>query len=686
MTHTLQKELPALVESNLDLYKLAANTVRTLAIDGVEKATCGHPGMPMGMADAAIVLWFRHLKHNPGDPQWPDRDRFVLSAGHGSMLLYSLLHLSGYDLPMSELQNFRQWNSSTPGHPEYGHAPGVETTTGPLGQGISNAVGMALAVKLLAEKFNRPDYDIVDHYTYVIASDGDLMEGVSHESCALAGHLGLGKLIVLYDDNNISIDGSTDLSFSEDVLKRFDAYGWHTQKIDGHDMVAVEDALDAAKAENTRPSIIACKTTIGFGSPNRAGTSKAHGEALGREEVRLTKEALGWAEDAHFYVPEEMAEFKHQSLENGEANQAKWKALFESYQANFPELAAEFRQMIKGDLPDGWDANLPEFSPGTSMATRKASGAVLNAIFSRIPQLIGGSADLTPSNNTLPKNEIAVNKADFSGRYIHYGVREHGMAAIMSGMALHGGVVPYAGTFLVFSDYMRPSIRLAALMGIQIIYVFTHDSIGLGEDGPTHQPIEHITALRAIPNLTVIRPGDAAETVEAWKSALLNKGGPTALVLTRQSLPVFDRETEQLAAASGASKGAYAIVKQQTPDVLLIATGSELQLVLAAEKQLREKGVSAQVVSMPSDRIFDCQDEDYRESVLPRKIKARVAIEAGATLGWHKYVGDYGEIIGIDKFGASAPFKEIYENYGLTAEAVVEAAIKSLRNVENGQD
>lgn len=675
-------ELDPLEGKTLEHYKLMANTIRTLSIDGVQKATCGHPGMPMGMADAATVLWFRHMRHHPENPDWVDRDRFVLSAGHGSMLIYSLLHLSGYDLPMSELKNFRQWDSKTPGHPEYGHTKGVETTTGPLGQGISNAVGFAMAEKWLAAKFNRDQLNIVDHHTYVIASDGDLMEGVSHESCSLAGHLNLGNLIVLYDDNNISIDGSTDLSFSEDVVKRFEAYGWHTQKIDGHDMNAVDAALNAAKAETGRPSIIACKTIIGLGSPNRAGTSKAHGEALGEEEIRLTKQQLGWPEDSHFYVPEEMGAFKDSTIAKGSNQVSNWESIFQKFAAAHPELAAEFKQMMSGELPAGWDGDMPDFEAGASMATRKASGAVLDAIVPKIPQLLGGSADLSPSNNTQAKGQAAISPGDFSGRYVHYGVREHGMAAIMSGMALHGGVVPYAGTFMVFSDYCRPSIRLAGLMGIQVIYVFTHDSIGLGEDGPTHQPVEHLTALRAIPNLTVIRPGDAPETVEAWKSALQNTSGPTALVLTRQSLPVYDRQQEGYASAAGAALGAYSLVNAENPDVILIGTGSEVQIAVEAGKLLKEKGVSASVVSMPSDRIFDAQSDDYKNSVLPANVKARVAVEAGSTLGWHKYVGENGEVIGLDRFGASAPFQEIYKNLGLTPQAVADAAVRSMEKAK----
>lgn len=676
---TPRKFANSIPKSELDFLKLTANTVRGLSMDGVQKANSGHPGLPMGMANAAVVLWQRHLKHNPKDPHWFNRDRFVLSAGHGSMLLYSLLHLNGYNLPLSELKSFRQWESHTPGHPEHGLTPGVETTTGPLGQGISNAIGMAIVERWLAERYNRKGFDIIDHHTFVIASDGDMMEGISHESCALAAHLKLGKLIVLYDNNKISIDGSTDLAFTEDVMERFSAYGWHTQSVDGLDMNEVEAAIEAAKAESSRPSIISCRTIIGYGSPHKAGTAEVHGSPLGADEVRLSKKQLGWPEDPDFYIPEEVGALKRSTPEQGELWQLEWEGLLENYQKAFPELFEEFSRVIKNELPKGWDSAMPEFSPDTSLATRAASGKVLDSISPRIPQLIGGSADLTPSNNTLPKNETSLTPEDFSGRYVRFGVREHGMAAIMSGMALHGGVIPYGGTFLIFSDYMRPSMRLAALMEQRVIYVFTHDSIGLGEDGPTHQPIEQLTALRAIPNLTVIRPADAAETIEAWKVALHRNNGPTALILTRQKLPVFDRKANGYAAASNTVKGGYAMLSREKPDVILIGTGSELQFVVEAGKMLEEKGIMAQVVSMPSCELFDAQPQSYRESVLPSSVRARVAIEAGATLGWHKYVGDYGEIVGLDHFGASAPYQEIYKGFGLTAEAVVEAALRSIK-------
>lgn len=657
-----------------DTLRLVADTIRILAADSVQKANAGHPGMPMGMADAAVVLWTEFLKHNPKDPSWEDRDRFVLSAGHGSMLLYSLLHLTGYDLPLAELKRFRQWDSKTPGHPEHGLTPGVESTTGPLGQGISNAVGMAIAERLLAARFNRPGFQIVDHHTYVVASDGDMMEGISHEACSLAGHLGLGKLIVLYDDNGITIDGPTSLAFSENVPDRFAAYGWHVDQIDGHDMDAVRDAIDRARAETSRPSLIACRTHIGYGSPNRQDTAKAHGEALGEDEVRLVKERFGWDPDAHFVIPDEALEFMRKSGGLGKELQADWDTLLTRYEKTHPELADTFRSMQKGNLPHGWDESLPAFSADKPLATRAASGAVLDAIAPKIPALIGGSADLTPSNNTLPKDPSAKSLArdDFSGRYIRFGVREHGMGAILSGLALHGGFRPYGGTFLVFSDYMRASIRLAALMELPVIYVFTHDSIGLGEDGPTHQPVEHLTALRAIPNLTVFRPADAAETAEGWRVALERTDGPTALVLTRQAVPVLDRT--KYAPATGAARGAYVLSDAHNPQVILIATGSEVQLALAAQQHLAEEGIRARLVSMPSQKIFDSQPEEYRESVLPSAIRARIAVEAGATLGWFRYVGLDGEVVGLDRFGASAPYQAIFDGLGLTAQAVTEAA------------
>jgi transketolase len=665
--------------------RLTANTIRGLAMDAVQKANSGHPGMPMGMADAAVVLWAGFLRHNPADPLWPDRDRFVLSAGHGSMLLYSLLYLSGYDLPMTELQNFRQWASRTPGHPEYGLTPGVETTTGPLGQGISNAVGMAIAERWLATRFNRPEFEIIDHYTYVIASDGDLMEGISHESCALAGHLGLGKLIVLYDDNGISIDGPTSLAFSENVVGRFQAYGWHTQRIDGHDPATVETAVASAREETARPSLIACKTHIGFGSPHRQDSPKAHGEPLGVDEVRLTKQQLGLPCDEQFHVPDEARAFMQQAAAIGATRQQVWKESYEGYRTSYPELAATFECSLNGALPRDWNCNLPVFPATKPIATRAASGAVLDAVAPNLPTLLGGSADLTPSNNTLPKHEQALRRDNFSGRYIHFGVREHGMGAILNGLALHGGIRPYGGTFLIFSDYMRPAIRLAALMELPVIFVFTHDSIGLGEDGPTHQPVEQLTALRAIPNLAVIRPADATETIEAWQVAL-SRRAPTALVLTRQAVPVLQRDstpadTAGTAAGGAVARGAYILRDVNRPQVILMASGSEVHLALAAQRILAAGKISARVVSMPSWELFDQQPEDYRDSVLPSTLRARVAVEAGATLAWRRYTGLDGAIVGLDRFGASAPYQTIYQQLGITAEAVAQAARRTLQNL-----
>jgi transketolase len=661
-----------MTDYNLELHRQAANTIRGLAMDAVQKAGEGHPGMPMGMADVAVVLWTQFLRHNPDDPQWPDRDRFVLSAGHGSMLIYSLLHLSGYDLPLEELKQFRQWGSKTPGHPENFVTVGVETTTGPLGQGITNAVGMALAERWLAARFNRPEHEIVHHHTYVIASDGDLMEGISQEASSLAAHLGLSKLIVLYDDNHITIDGDTELAFTEDRMARFAAYGWHTQQVDGHDPLAVKTAIEAAKAEGERPSIIACRTHIGYGSPNKQDTAGVHGSALGDEEVVLTKKALDWPTEPLFYISDEARDFLHM---DGRF-QSKWEKLWESYQSAHPDDAALFKKYLNSDFTIDWDEVLPQFEVGKSMATRASSGQVLNAIAPHIPNLLGGSADLTGSNKTDLKGEKALTKDDFSGRYIYFGVREHAMGGIMNGMALHGGIRPYGGTFLVFSDYMRGSVRLAALMGVPVIYVFTHDSIGLGTDGPTHQPIEHVMSLRAMLNMTVIRPADAAETAVAWRMAIENLSGPTSLILSRQGVPTLDRS--KLASADGAAKGAYILSDAKNPQVLLLATGSEVQIALAAQAKLAEQDVAARVISMPSWEIFAAQDAAYRESVLPKAITARVSIEAGVPLGWERYLGFDGIAIGLNRYGASAPYKAIYENLGLTPEAMVQAALSLL--------
>jgi transketolase len=648
---------------------LAANTIRGLAMDAVQKANSGHPGMPMGMADAAVVLWTTFLHYDPADPHWPDRDRFVLSAGHGSMLLYSLLHLAGFDLPLDELRAFRQWGSRTPGHPEHGLTPGVETTTGPLGQGLSNAVGMALAERCLAARFNRPGFEIVNHYTYVIASDGDMMEGISHEASSLAGHLGLGKLIVLWDDNRISIDGPTTLTFSEDVVARFQAYGWHTQRIDGHDAAAVERAVDEARRQTAQPSIIACRTHIGFGSPNRQDTAKAHGEPLGEEEVRLTKRALGLAEDETFVVPNAVYAFFRRAAASGATRRAAWERVRTDYAEAHGELAAEFARRLRGELPADWASHLPSFAAGAPMATRAASGAVLNAIVPVLPELLGGSADLTPSNNTLPKGGRDITREECGGQYIRYGVREHATAGAMNGLALHGGIRPYAGTFLVFSDYMRPAIRLAALMEQPVIYVFTHDSIGLGEDGPTHQPIEHLASLRAMPHLDVFRPADAHETAAGWRLALERRDGPTALVLTRQPLPVLDA-----AAGAGARRGGYVLWDSGAPRVILIGTGSEVHIALDAARTLAAEGLGVRVVSMPCLELFERQPEAYREAVLPASLTARVAVEAGAPFGWDRYVGPHGAVLALNRFGASAPYQTIYRELGLTPAAVAAAA------------
>jgi transketolase len=661
-----------------ELDQLCINTLRTLAMDGVQKANSGHPGMPMGAAAMAYVLWTRFLRHNPANPAWPDRDRFVLSAGHGSMLLYGLLHLTGYDLPLEELQSFRQWGSRTPGHPEYGLAPGVETTTGPLGQGFTNGVGMAIAEAYLAAHFNRPGHKIVDHYIYAIVSDGDLMEGVASEAASLAGHLRLGKLIYLYDDNRISIEGSTDLTFTEDRGQRFEAYGWHVQHVDGYDLEGIAAAIRAAQAD-PRPSLILARTHIGYGSPHKQDTAEAHGAPLGEEEVRLTKENLGWPTEPSFLIPDQALAHFHQALEKGRVWEAEWQARFDAYAAEYPDLADEWRMVMSGELPAGWDAGLPTFRPEDGpMATRVASGKVLNAIAPHLPTLIGGSADLAPSCNTYLKGYGDFSADNRSGRNFHFGVREHAMAGILSGMALHGGIIPYGGTFLVFSDYMRPSIRLAAMMEIPVIYVFTHDSIGLGEDGPTHQPIEQLAALRAIPHLTVIRPADASETVVAWRVALERCEGPVALLFTRQSLPVLDRAI--LAPADGLARGAYVLAEAAggQPDVILIATGSEVHPTLAARERLAEQGVRTRVVNMPSWELFERQPQFYRDAVLPPEVTARLAIEAGVPQGWHRYVGDGGDVIGIERFGASAPYKVLWEKYGFTAENIAARALEML--------
>jgi len=662
--------------SHYSRHELAANTIRTLSMDAVQKANSGHPGTPMGLADLGIVLWRDFLRHNPANPHWFNRDRFILSAGHASMLLYSLMHLTGYDLPLEEIRQFRQWGSHTPGHPENFKTEGVETTTGPLGQGIGNAVGLAIAERWLATHFNRPDFELIDHYTYCIASDGDLMEGVSHEVASIAGHLGLGKLIVFYDDNKITIDGSTDLAWSDDVEQRFRAYHWHTQRIDGHDVEAIHEAILAAQAEQERPSLIITRTHIGFGSPGKQDTAAAHGEPLGEEEILRTKENLGWPATEPFYVPEEV--YDYMRPEAGPQQQAAWEALFARYREAYPELAATLTAAVNNELPPGWEDALPVFEPSEKgMATRAASGKVLDAILPVIPWLVGGSADLTPSNKTKQAGIQELRRDDFRGRYIHYGIREHGMGAIMNGMSLHRGIRPYGGTFLIFSDYMRPTVRIAALMFAPTIFVFTHDSIGLGEDGPTHQPIEQLPGLRAIPNLYVFRPADANETSYAWKVALERTKGPTALALSRQNVPTLDRS--RYAPAAGALRGAYVISDPEAePEAVIFATGSEVHIALEAQQSLAEKGVAARVVSIPCWELFDEQPEAYREEVLLPRVRVRVAIEAASPLGWERYVGREGAIIALDRFGHSAPYKEIYKHLGLTSENVVAAVLRQL--------
>ncbi|MBL7177339.1 MAG: transketolase [Desulfobacteraceae bacterium] len=661
----------------MEVDELCVNTIRMLAVDCVEKANSGHPGMPMGSAPLAYVLWTRFLHHNPKNTAWPDRDRFVLSAGHGSTLLYSLLHLTGYDLPLEELQNFRQWGSKTPGHPESDLAPGVETTTGPLGQGFANGVGMAITERFLAAHFNRPGYEIVNHYTYGIVSDGDLMEGVSHEAASLAGHLKLGKLIYLYDDNHISIEGSTDLAFTENRLARFRAYGWHVEQVDdGNSIEAIEKAIREAQGKQDQPSLIAVRTHIGYGSPNKQDSPSAHGEPLGAEETRLTKENLGWPLEPQFFIPDEALQQFRGAIEKGERWEKEWRDRFRSYEKTHPDLTLEWDRWFNNEISDETDKGIPTFpADSKGMATRVASGTVLNAIASTLPNLIGGSADLAPSNKTFIDGAEGFQGGTYQGRNFHFGVREHGMGSILNGMALHGGLIPYGGTFLVFSDYMRPPIRLAAMMGLRVIYIFTHDSIGLGEDGPTHQPIEQLIALRAIPNLTVIRPCDANETAQAWRSALKIKNGPVALVLSRQNVPTLDRQ--EFASADGLHRGAYILKdpKDKKPDVILIASGSEVQIGLDASSRLEGKGISARVVSMPSWELFDSQPEEYTNEVLPPDIEVRVAIEAGVTQGWHRYLGNRAGAIGIDHFGASAPYTILYEKFGITVERVVERVL-----------
>jgi transketolase len=655
-----------------DLTQQAINTIRFLSADAVQKANSGHPGLPMGAAAMAYTLFTRHLKFNPQDPDWPNRDRFILSGGHGSMLLYSLLYLTGYDLPLEELQNFRQWHSRTPGHPEYGLTPGVEATTGPLGQGFANGVGMAIAASHLSALFNQPDYALIDHYIYAIVTDGDLMEGVASEAASLAGHLKLERLIYLYDDNRISIDGSTDLTFTEDRLARFQAYGWHVQLVErGNDVDAIDAAIQKAK-QTPRPSLIAVRTHIGYGLPTRQDTAQAHGEPPGKEELAGAKRNLGWPLQPDFYVPQPVLAHFRAAGERGAQAHAQWQQLKEKYCSAYPEMGSELQRRLSGHLPEDWQQALPQFPADTKgMATRASSGKVLNALAARIPELIGGSADLAPSNKTWIQDSPAMQADTPQGRNLHFGVREHGMGAVVNGMALHGGVIPYGGTFLVFSDYMRPAIRVAALSEYPSIWVFTHDSIGLGEDGPTHQPVEQLASLRAIPNLVTLRPGDANEVAQAWKVAIARRHAPTALVFSRQSVPTLDRE--KYASARGLEYGAYVLADlgDGHPHVILMACGSELGLIVEAGHRLADEGLNVRLVSFPSWELFADQDQAYRDTVLLPAVRARLAVEAGSPQGWHRWVGDRGAVIGVNGFGASAPYKVLFEHMGFTVDNVI---------------
>lgn len=660
--------------------QLSIAAIRTLSIDAIEKANSGHPGMPMGVAPMAYTLWTKFMNHNPRNPKWFNRDRFVLSAGHGSMLLYSLLHLSGYDVTMEDIKQFRQWGSKTPGHPEYGHTPGVEATTGPLGQGIAMAVGMAMAERHLAATYNKDNFEIINHFTYAICGDGDLMEGVSAEAASLAGHLKLGRLIVLYDSNDISLDGELHLSFSESVEQRFKAYGWQYIRVeDGNNIEEIAQAIAEAQKDLERPTLIEVKTIIGYGSPNKAGTADVHGAPLGKDEIKLTKEAYKWTFEEDFYVPDEVyAHFEKVVKEAGEKKEAEWNALFAEYEKAYPDLAKQLKMAIEGKLPEGWEKALPVYAEGKSLATRASSGEVLNAIAKVVPQFLGGSADLAGSNKTLIKGAGDFLPGSYEGRNIWFGVREFAMGAALNGMALHGGVKVYGGTFFVFSDYLRPAIRLAALMGLPVTYVFTHDSIAVGEDGPTHEPIEQLASLRAMPNVCVIRPADANETAAAWRLAVESTDRPTALVLTRQNLPTLATTAER--AYEGVKRGAYVVSEAQGEvQALLLASGSEVSLAVEAQKALANEGIHVSVVSMPSWDRFEAQPAEYKESVIPKRVKKRLAIEMGSSLGWERYTGDEGDILAIDRFGASAPGEKIMQEYGFTVENVV-ARVKALLN------
>ena len=660
-----------------DIKQQAVDAIRILSMDAVQQANSGHPGTPMALAPVGYVLFHKHLRHNPSDPLWLDRDRFVLSVGHASMLIYSLLHLSGYDLSEEDIRNFRQWGSPTAGHPEYGHAPGIETTTGPLGQGVANSVGLALAERWLAKRYNRPGHEVVDHFTYALCSDGDMMEGVSHEAAAIAGHQKLGKLIWIFDDNRITIDGGTELSSSTNQAKRFEAYGWHVTHVsDGNDLEEIDRAIIEAKRESERPSLIVVRTTIGYGSPGKAGTSAAHGAPLGQDEIIKTKENLGYPSLEPFHVENSTREHWAACLENGRKLQEDWQTRFSLYQEQAPDFAAEFLQVMSGELPEDWDENVPNLTAAENEdATRGWSGKVLQGVASGLPNLIGGSADLAGSNKTTINGADNLLSSSPGGRNIHYGIREHAMASIMNGMALHGGIRPFGGTFLIFSDYMRPAIRLAALMGQSVIYVFTHDSIGLGEDGPTHQPVEQLAALRAVPNLCDLRPGDAAETEIAWRVAIERTEGPSFLALTRQKVVLLDRRG-MLAGAEGLRRGGYVLAEAAsgTPEVILIASGSELGIILEARERLEAEGTPTRVVSLPSWYLFGRQEKDYRDSVLPPEISKKVSVEAASTFGWTRWVGASGSSLGLDHFGASAPSDILFEKFGFTVEDVVEAA------------
>ncbi|MHB8203101.1 MAG: transketolase [Desulfomonilaceae bacterium] len=656
--------------------QLCINTIRTLSVDMVQQANSGHPGLPLGAASMAYVLWTRFLKFNPQNPNWPNRDRFILSAGHGSALQYALLHLTGYDLSIDEIKRFRQWESKTPGHPEYGMTPGVEATTGPLGQGFAMGIGMAIAERFLASDFNKPGFPIVDHHIYSIVSDGDMMEGVSSEAASLAGHLKLGKIIYLYDDNRISIEGSTDLAFTENVGARFQAYGWHVTRVsDGNNLEAIQAAIEEAQHETSRPSLVIVRTHIGYGSPKQDSAS-AHGEPLGEEALKATKDRLEWPSDKRFYIPKEALRHFQKCVERGQDLEKQWDTQMNDYSGEFPEEAERFLRQVRGDLPENWDSEVPVFKPEDKPeATRVSSGKVLNAIAKKVPNIIGGSADLSPSTKTIISGDGAQAPDQCSGRNIHFGVREFGMGAIVNGMALHGGVIPYGATFFIFSDYMRPAIRLSAIMGVHSIYVFTHDSVAVGEDGPTHQPVEHLASLRAMPNLCLIRPADANETAEAWRMAMQSKG-PVALILTRQSLPVLDRKN--FASASLLERGAYVLSdSQKDPSLIIIASGSEVSLALKAQETLlKEHHIATRVVSMPSWDLFEKQPREYIDQVLPPQIQARLAVEAGSSLGWEKWVGPRGKVISIDKFGASAPGSVVLSHYGFNVENVVEKALE----------